>query len=94
MLATFGWKAALAVVVNALASDASCSGASWPAGAGAAAAEPDARPAPVAVVAVHLLFLSASWLSAHHPAVFIGLLLFFLGFATAYEQYPGPPDPA
>jgi hypothetical protein len=24
---------------------------------------------------------------AHHPEVFMGLLLFFLGFATAYERY-------
>jgi hypothetical protein len=31
---------------------------------------------------------------AHHPAVFMGLFLFFMGFATAYPQPPGPPDPA
>jgi hypothetical protein len=36
---------------------------------------------------VHLFFLASVVFFAHHPAVFMGLLLFFLGFATAYERY-------
>jgi hypothetical protein len=27
---------------------------------------------------------------AHHPAVFMGLFLFFLGFATAYQRHQNP----
>jgi hypothetical protein len=33
------------------------------------------------------LFLAGVVTFAHHPAVFMGLLLFFLGFATAYPQF-------
>jgi hypothetical protein len=42
---------------------------------------------PPPVVAAHLLFLVAVVAFAHHPQVFMGLFLFFLGFATAYERY-------
>jgi predicted cation transporter len=84
MLANFGWKAALAVIANALVTalvfrrelvriDASRS------------ATPAALPA--WVCALHLVFLGGIVASAHHPAVFMGLLLFFLGFATAYPQF-------
>jgi len=36
---------------------------------------------------LHLLFLAGVVAFAHHPAVFMGLLLFFLGFAKAYPQF-------
>jgi predicted cation transporter len=36
---------------------------------------------------MHLLFLVGIVAFAHHPAVFMGMFLFFLGFATAYEKY-------
>ena len=84
MLATFGWKAALAVLANAAA-------ATYLARkelgrfADAAAAKPRATPFPV--VTVHLLFLIGVVAFSHHPAVFMGMFLFFLGFATAYERY-------
>jgi hypothetical protein len=39
------------------------------------------------VLAVHVLFLAGVVTFAHHPAVFMGLLLFFLGFAAAYPQF-------
>lgn len=84
MLTTFGWRAAIAVLVNAAAITYLFR------------AELDRIPAvaggtgpamPVAVTVVHLLFLAGIVLMAHHPIVFIGMLLFFLGFATAYEKY-------
>lgn len=84
MLATFGWKVALAVVVNALAATLifrrelrGLAGSR----AGAAA------PVPKAIVAAHVFFLVAIVAFAHHAAVFMGVLLFFLGFATAYEKH-------
>jgi hypothetical protein len=43
--------------------------------------------APLPVVLVNLLFLAGVVVFAHHPVLFIGLLLFFLGFARAYERY-------
>ena len=84
MLATFGWKASLAVLVNALAATylARKELARF---ADAAAAKPRATPFPV--VTVHLLFLIGVVAFSHHPAVFMGMFLFFLGFATAYERY-------
>jgi len=42
---------------------------------------------PFAVLAVHIVFLAGIVTFAHHPAVFMGLFLFFMGFATAYPQY-------
>lgn len=83
MATTFGWKAALAVVVNALAATVML-GKQLPA-TRAEAATADA--VPPLVIVVHLFFLAAVVFFAHHPAVFMGLLLFFLGFASAYERY-------
>ena len=83
MLQTFGWKAALAVVVNAalvtmLVRDELLR-----------LAEPSKAQltVPPIMVMVHLAFLSGVVLFAHHPVVFIGLLLFFIGFANAYAKY-------
>lgn len=39
---------------------------------------------------VHLLFLMGVVVFAHHPALFLGLFLFFLGFATAYQRHQDP----
>ena len=87
MLQTFGAKAALAVTVNAL-------GASWLLRhelRGLQLAEADPAPAvPVSVVAVHLLLLAGVVVFAHHPVVFMGLVLLFLGFATAYREHQSP----
>ena len=84
MLTQIGWKAAIAVFFNAAV-------AAWlfrkelarlP--AGDAVTEPEL---PAWVVVVHVLFLASVVIFSHHPAVFIGLLLFFLGFAAAYPQH-------
>lgn len=84
MLAHFGWKSALAVSINALVVTLIFRRelARLP----RAAAERGAR-MPGWVVLVHLLFLAGVVLFAHHPPVFMGLLLFFMGFATAYPQF-------
>lgn len=42
---------------------------------------------PLAIVAVHYLFLILTVLSAHHPTLAIALLLFFTGVAMATPQY-------
>ncbi len=83
MISTFGWKAAIAVIVNAasamllfrhelghMAQKAPSEGAApWP------------------VTAMHLLFLVLVVVFAHHPPVFLGLFLFFMGFVTAYARH-------
>lgn len=84
MLTTFGWKAALAVGINALAAmllfrrELSRMRTE---------AVTLITPVPVPVILIHLAFLVGVVVFAHHPSVFMGLLLFFLGFAHAYERY-------
>ena len=43
--------------------------------------------APWPIIAASLVFLAMVVVFAHHPSVFIGIFLFFLGFANAYEKY-------
>jgi hypothetical protein len=89
MLATFGWKAALAVVVNASIGTFMLRRHVAPTDAGAEP-DPTADPVPVAVIVVHLTLLVGVVLAAHHPVAFLGLFLLFLGFAQAYERYQDP----
>lgn len=87
MLKTFGGKAALAVVTNALA-------ITWLMRRELNALAPpvlaDEASVPASVVVVHLVMLTGVVVFAHHPVVFVGLVLLFLGFATAYSQHQSP----
>lgn len=85
MMSVFGWKAAIAVVVNALSTTLVfrkqlASLPMQPAGTGA-------KPVPLAIVVVHVLFLAGIVVFAHHPAIFMGIFLFFLGVAHAYHDH-------
>ncbi len=85
MLVTFGWKAAVAVLVNAtiavVALRSHLSDASVPINDSARDKMPHV------LVAVHLAFLAAVVALAHHPVAFLGLFLMFLGVAQAYERF-------
>jgi Putative Na+/H+ antiporter len=89
MLSHFGWKAAVALFVNAAAvtylfrhelkikvqlADKAAA----------------AAPVPFTVTVVHLLFLVGVVVFAHNPVVFFGLFLFFLGFCEAYPKHQSP----
>jgi len=87
MLVHFGWKAALAVAINAAIAVWWCRRDLRQVTLAIEAREP--LP-PLPVLAVHLLFLAGIVVFAHHPAVFMGLFLFFLGFTHAYERYQSP----
>lgn len=87
MIANFGWKAAVAVVINAGSAMLLFRRELGPMGQ---AGDADALQVPLSVIAVHLLFLAAVVVFAHHPAVFMGLFLFFLGFTTAYQRHQSP----
>jgi hypothetical protein len=96
MLAHFGWKSALAVTANALVTSlvfgkelaklprgrANGNGNGNGTGNGSEAAA-----IPPLMLLLHLMFLGGIVLSAHHPPVFMGLFLFFMGLATAYPRY-------
>lgn len=84
MLSAFGWKAAIAVIINALSAMLLFSNELKHAGYGA---ELKRDTSPIATMAIHLLFLVGIVVFAHHPAVFMALFLFFMGFATAYPRY-------
>ncbi|GAB3550015.1 putative Na+/H+ antiporter [Noviherbaspirillum agri] len=85
MAANFGWKSATAVVINA-------TGITWLLrkhlkGTAAPAEAPGQVRVPLIVMLVHLLFLGAVVVFAHHPVLFLGVFLFFLGYTQAYAQY-------
>jgi hypothetical protein len=106
MLSTFGWKAALAVFVNALALTAlmgrlmgrqlsqtvqAAQGSQTPQRPSASeAGSPTADQVPLTVITVHMGFLAAVVIFSHHPVIFMGLLLFFIGYTTAYAQHQSP----
>ena len=88
MLAHFGWRALVAVLVNASVVtfllrphlrplDVSIEG------------EAPVR-VPLLATLTHLAMLAAIVLLAHHPVLFTGLFLLFLGFTQAYARYQDP----
>lgn len=87
MMTNFGWKAALAVAVNALA-------VTWlfrhELGHVSQKVDSSASKTPLPVVLIHLVFLTLVVLFAHHSVAFMGIFLFFLGFTAAYHQYQSP----
>jgi hypothetical protein len=85
MMATFGWKAVVAVLVNAVG--ATLLFRKELAALPVASTGKGAAPVPLPLVIAHLAFLVSVVLFAHHPEFFIGLFLFFLGIAHAYERH-------
>lgn len=86
MLTQFGWKAAIAVIVNALVLSlflkSELQGSIHPKEA--------ETPIPVWIIAIHLVFLGAVVAFAHHPVIFIGFFLFFAGFSAVTREYQTP----
>lgn len=87
MLLNFGWKAALVVLINATVLTALLRKQLPPISGDPLSQGPGI---PLIVVFVHILFLGAVVMFAHHPIIFLGLFLMFLGFAQAYEKYQSP----
>ncbi len=84
MLTNFGWKAALAVSVNAV-------GAALLFRRELSRLEPALGPVgatvPPILVLVHVMFLGLVVVFAHHAALFMGMFLLFLGVASAYPRH-------
>ncbi len=88
MLTTFGWKAAIAVLVNATAvslifrreiektTDKPQLG--------------QGSDAPLGSMIISVLFLLGVVIFAHHPPIFMSLLLFFIGYSAAYPRHHDP----
>jgi hypothetical protein len=88
MASHFGWKAAIAVVINATAVTALLS---------RHLTEPAKPPTdgsgeriPLVVTLIHLGALSMVVTFAHHPVIFLGVFMLFLGFTQAYARHQSP----
>jgi hypothetical protein len=87
MASHFGWRAAVAVIVNATVVTFLLRGHMAQRETNAVDAGPGV---PLFVTIVHLLVLAAVVVFAHHPVIFVGFFLFFLGFTQAYDRYQNP----
>ena len=88
MFQQFGWKAVIAVLINAsLAAYVLRQHLNEPIGQNLT--EPVVQ-VPWAVSLVHVAILAGVVVLAHHPVAFIGLFLMFMGFTHAYERYQTP----
>jgi hypothetical protein len=85
MAANFGWKACIAVFINATVITFLLRSHIETEAPRATEVE-----VPMLVRAIHLLFLVGVVVFAHHPVLFLGLFLFFLGFTQAYARYQNP----
>lgn len=93
MMAHFGWKAAVAVVINTvgLAFLFRDELRGMELGARSAEAESAARAAdartPYWLTALHIVFLAIVVASAHHMVIFLGAFLFFLGITAISQKH-------
>jgi hypothetical protein len=87
MFATFGWKAAAAVMFNATVATFFLRKHLRDPAPEVTALK---MQVPMPVVIVHLVLLAGVVLFAHHPVAFLGLFLMFLGFTQAYEKHQSP----
>jgi hypothetical protein len=90
MATHFGWRAALAVCINAGLLTIVCRKHLLSGDIGRDA-QPTTRPrVPFIVIAIHTAFLVGVVLSAHHPVLFLGFLMLFIGYAHAYSRHQNP----
>lgn len=87
MAMTFGWKACIAVLVNASVITFLLR---KHVGTPVASNNEGEIPVPLIVSLVHLMFLAGVVIFAHHPVFFLGLFLFFMGYTQAYERFQNP----
>ena len=85
MLKTFGWKSSLAVIVNALFITLFYSKELKRLKQDYQKDIKSSKPAVVTIV--HVVFLIAIVYYIHHPILFLGLFIFFIGFAHVYSKY-------
>ncbi len=88
MASIFGWKSGLSVLINA-------TGITFLLRSHIQEHNPSviddpASRVPLLISVIHLVFLTAVVTLAHHPVLFLGLFLLFLGYTQAYERYQSP----
>ncbi len=90
MATHFGWRAAAAVLINAGVLTFICRAHLTTGEIGKNPSEKTRPPVPFSVIGIHTLFLVGIVLSAHHPVIFLGFLMLFIGYAHAYSRYQNP----
>lgn len=92
MAATFGWKAAIAVVINATIISYLLRKHIINTQAFKDIIKESIKETrtPFLVSLIHIMFLVGVVIFAHHPVIFFGFFLLFLGFTQAYERYQSP----
>ncbi|WP_239251095.1 putative Na+/H+ antiporter [Candidatus Nitrotoga sp. M5] len=88
MVSTFGWKACISVLINA-------TGITFLLRSHIHEKRPSvidtSEPqVPLLVSVIHLTFLAAVVTLAHHPVLFLGIFLLFLGYTQAYKDFQSP----
>jgi len=86
MATHFGWRAACAVLINAGVLTIICRKYLVTGEIGGEPKESRVK-IPLFVTLVHMAILVGIVLGAHHPVVFLGLLMMFIGYAQAYASY-------
>jgi len=89
MLTNFGWRAAAAVALNALILTIINRKVllSGEVETHHGVTEDGSSRVPVITSLIHVLFLVGIVVFAHHPGIFMGLLVLFIGFCEAYKRY-------
>lgn len=89
MITQMGWRTIIAVVFNAAV--LTLIGHRWlkalPLQTQITDQTVRGRPIPFGVTLIHITFLTLAIVFHHHPVVFLGLFLFFLGYTNAYPMY-------
>ena len=87
MISQIGWRALLAVIFNAVALTVIGRKAIEAIPSTNESTEHNQQKIPLSVTLIHAGFLAAAVTFHHHPVVFMGLFLFFLGYTAAYPHY-------
>ncbi len=90
MATHFGWRAVVAVFISASAVTLVCRKHLLDGTIGPVESADRRPPVPPVFMAIHVAFLIAIVLAAHHISIFMGLLLLFVGFAHAYSRHQNP----
>ncbi|HET8596590.1 MAG TPA: putative Na+/H+ antiporter [Castellaniella sp.] len=90
MATHFGWRAVVAVIFNGLVLTWICRPFLLNGELGVAEDGEKRPPMSRVVMAVHVLFLLAIVLAAHHIKIFMALLVLFIGYAHAYKRHQSP----
>jgi hypothetical protein len=88
MLLNFGWKSAVAVVLNA--SLATCALKPYLQAEAMAIPKASINDVPWPLIFSHLSLLAGVVVLGHYPVAFLGLFLLFLGLTHAYPQHQNP----